>query len=74
MMNDDEAGAGVLGSSAPDTASDDEILGPVYVEAVLLISPVVTGASFLGSSTPDTASNIGLLYNYWGRYMWKLCS
>ena len=29
IMNDDEAGAGVDGSSAPDTASDDETLGPV---------------------------------------------
>ena len=35
--NDDEAEAGVLGRSAPDTASDDETLGPVYVEAVLPI-------------------------------------
>ena len=59
-MNDNEAGAGVDGSSAPDTASDDETLGPVYVEAVLPIPPVVTGAGFLGSSAPDTASNIGL--------------
>ena len=60
-MIDDEAGAGCLGSSAPDTASDDDkTLGPVYVVAVLLIPPVVTGAGFLGSSAPDTASNIGL--------------
>ena len=71
---DDEAGAGVLGSSAPDTASDDKTLGPVYVVAVLPIPPVVTGADFLGSSAPDTASNIELWYNYWGRCMWKLCS
>ena len=67
VMNDDEAGAGGLGSSAPDTASDDETLGPVYVEAVLPIPPVVTRAGFLGNSAPDTASNIGLWYNYWGR-------
>ena len=40
MYDDDEAGAGVLGSCAPDTASDDETLGPVYVVAVLPISPV----------------------------------
>ena len=60
IMNDDEAGAGCLGSSAPDTASDDEALGPVVVEAVLPMPPVVTGAGFLGSSAPDTASNIGL--------------
>ena len=60
-MIDVEAGAGCLGSSAPDTASDDDkTLGPVYVVAVLPIPPVVTGASFLGSSAPDTASNIGL--------------
>ena len=45
-MIDDEAGAGFLGSSAPDTASDDETLGPVYVLAVLPIPPVVTGAGF----------------------------
>ena len=74
-MIDDEAGAGCLGSSAPDTASDDDkTLGPVYVVAVLLIPPVVTEAFFLGSSAPDTTSNIALLYNYWGRCMWKLCS
>ena len=29
IMNEDGAGAGVDGSSAPDTASDDEPLGPV---------------------------------------------
>ena len=58
--DDDEAGAGVLGSSAPDTASDDETLGPVYMEAVLPIPPVVTGAGVLGSSALDIASNIGL--------------
>ena len=40
IVIDDEAGAGVDGSSAPDTASDDETLGPVYVEAVLPIPPV----------------------------------
>ena len=61
IYNDDEAGAGCLGSSAPDTASDDDkTLGPVYEVAVLPILPVVTGADFLGSSAPDTASNIGL--------------
>ena len=75
IYDDDEAGAGCLGCSAPDTASDDnKTLGPVYMVAVLPIPPVVTGAGFLGSSTPDTASNIGLWYNYWGRCMWKLCS
>ena len=60
MYDDDEAGAGGLGSSAPDTASDDEALGLVVVEAVLLMTPMVIGAGFLGSSAPDTASNIGL--------------
>ena len=60
VMNDDEAGAGGLGSSAPNTTSDDEALGPVVVEVVLPMPPVVTGASVLGSSAPDTASNIGL--------------
>ena len=61
IYDDDEAGAGCLGSSAPDTASDDnKTLGPVYVVAVLPILPVVTGADFLGSSALDTASNIGL--------------
>ena len=59
--DDDEAGAGGLGSSAPNTASDDEALGLVVVEAVLPMPPVVTGAGFLGSSAPDTASNIGLI-------------
>ena len=60
IMNDNEAGASGLGSNAPDTASDDEALGLVVVEAVLPMPPVVTGAGFLGSSAPDTASNIGL--------------
>ena len=60
-MIDVEAGAGCLGSSATDTASDDDkILGSVYEVAVLPIPPVVTRASFLGRSAPDTASNIGL--------------
>ena len=40
IMNDDEAGAGVDGSSAPDTANDDETLGPVLMDAVLSIPPV----------------------------------
>ena len=40
IMNDNGAGAGVDGSSAPDTASDDETLGPVLMEAVLPIPPV----------------------------------
>ena len=43
IYDDDEAGAGFLGSSAPDTASeyyDDE-----------------AGAGGLGSSAPDTASD-----------------
>ena len=57
MYDDNEAGAGGLGSSAPDTASDDETLGLVVMEAVLPMPPVVTGASFLGSSAPDTASD-----------------
>ena len=60
MYDNDEAGADGLGSSAPDTASDDEALGPVVVQAVLPIPPVVTGAGFLGSSALNTASNIGL--------------
>ena len=45
-MIDDKAGAGGLGSSAPDTASDDEALGLVVVEAVLPMPPVVAGAGF----------------------------
>ena len=59
-MIDVEAGAGCLGSSALDTASDDEALGLVVVEVVLPIPPVVIGAGFFSSSAPDTASNIGL--------------
>ena len=60
-MINDEAGASCLGSSAPDTASDDDkTLGPVYEVAVLPIPPVVTGADFIGSSATGTASNIGL--------------
>ena len=61
IYDDDEAGAGCLGSSAPDIASDDDkTLGPILQDALLRIPPVVTGAGFLGSSAPDTASNIGL--------------
>ena len=61
IYDDDEAGAGCLGSSGPDTTSDDDkTLGPMYVVAVLPIPPVVTGADLLGSSALDTASNIGL--------------
>ena len=60
-MFDVEAGAGCLGSSTPDTASDDEALGLVVVDAVLPMPPVVTGADFLGSSAPDIANNIGLI-------------
>ena len=40
IYDDDEARAGFLGSSAPDTASDDETLGPMLIEAVLPIPPV----------------------------------
>ena len=53
---DVEAGAGGLGSSAPDIASDDEALGLVVVDAVLPMSPVVAGAGFSGCFAPDTAS------------------
>ena len=56
VIYDDEAGAGGLGSSAPDTASDDEALGLVVVEAVLPMPPVVAGAGFPGCFAPDTAS------------------
>ena len=41
IVIDDEAGAGVDGSSAPDTDSDDETLGLVYVEAALPIPPAM---------------------------------
>ena len=40
VIYDNEAGAGGLGSSAPNTASDDETLGPVLMKAVLPIPPV----------------------------------
>ena len=56
-MIDVEAGAGYFGSSAPDTASDDEALGLVVVEAVLPMPPVVAGAGVLGCFASDTASN-----------------
>ena len=59
-MIDDEAGADFSGCFAPDTASNDEALGLVVVEAVLPMPPMVTGAGFLGSSAPDTDSNMGL--------------
>ena len=57
VYDDDEVGASGLGSSAPDTANDDEALRPVVMVAVLPMPPVVTGAGFLGSSAPDTASD-----------------
>ena len=58
IYDDDETRTDCLGSSAPDTASDDDkTLGPVYELAVLLILPTVTGAGFLGSSASDTASD-----------------
>ena len=64
ISDDNEAGAGCLGSSAPDTASDDDkTLGPVYEVAVLQIPPVtldydiITGTGVCGSCAPDTASN-----------------
>ena len=47
IYDDDEAGAGCLGSSAPDTASEN------YDN-----DEAATGG--LGSSAPDAASNIGL--------------
>ena len=75
IYDDDEAGAGGLGSSAPETASDDEALGPVVVEAVLPMPPVVVGAGFPGCFDPDTASRINVLRErYWGWCMWMLCS
>ena len=55
-MIDDEAGASFLGCFAPDTASDDEALGLVVMDALLPMPPVVAGASFPGCFAPDTAS------------------
>ena len=45
IMNEVGAGAGVLRSSTPDTASN---IGSYCI---------ITGAGFLSSSAPDTASN-----------------
>ena len=64
-MIDVEAGAGCLGSSSPDTASDDKALGLVVVEAVLPMPPVVAGAGFPRCFAPDTASydkTLGLIF------------
>ena len=55
------AGADFSGCFAPDTASYDKTLGPIFQDVLLRIPPVVTGAGFLGSSAPDTTSNIGLI-------------
>ena len=55
-MIDDEAGAGFPGCFAPDTASYDEALGLVVVDAVLPMPPVVAGAGVPGCFAPDTAS------------------
>ena len=38
--DDDEAGADVPGCFAPDTASYDKTLGPVFQDALLRIPPV----------------------------------
>ena len=55
-MIDDKAGAGFSGCFAPDTASDDEALGLVVVDALLPMQPVVIGAGFPGCFASDTAS------------------
>ena len=52
-------GAGVLGSSAPDTASN------------IGLYCIITGAGVYGSSAPNTASGIDVLRErYWGRFSW----
>ena len=56
-MSDDEAGAGCPGCFAPDTASDDEALRLVVVDALLSMPPVVAGAGVPGCFASDTASN-----------------
>ena len=55
-MFDDEAGANFPGCFAPDTASDDEALGLVVVDALLPMPPVVAGAGCRGCIAPDAAS------------------
>ena len=55
-MIGDEAGAGCPGCFAPDTASDDETLGLVVVDALLPMPPVVAGAGCRGCLAPDAAS------------------
>ena len=58
-----KAGAGIDGSSAPDTASE-------FCEWWW-----DTGAGVDGSSAPDTASGIDVLSElYWGRCWQKQCS
>ena len=78
-MIGDEAGAGCLGSSAPDTASetydDDEAgAGGLGSSAPDIASANSddnkAGAGCLGSSTPDTASDDEAL----GWWSWKQCS
>ena len=62
------AGAGCRGCFAPDAASYDKILGPVFQDALLRmqyrqwayrIKRIVTGAGVCGCFAPDTASDIG---------------
>ena len=55
-MIDDGAGAGFPGCFALDTASDDEALGLVVVDALLPMPPVVAEAGFSGCFALDTAS------------------
>ena len=55
-MIGDEAGAGCPGCFAPNTASYDETLGLVVVDALLPMPPVVAGAGFPGCFAPDTAN------------------
>ena len=40
LMSKDEAGADVPGCFAPDTASYDTTLGPMFLDALLRIPPV----------------------------------
>ena len=44
------------GCFAPDTASDDEALGLVVVDALLPMPPVVAGAGYRGCVAPDATS------------------
>ena len=74
------AGAGCRGCFAPDAASYDKILGPVFQDALLRmqyrqwayrIKRIVTGAGVCGCFAPDTASKCWIRIGGLGLYQFS---